>query len=239
MCLIVVAHRASERYPLIVAANRDEDHERPSEPARFWEGEEIIGGRDAVHGGSWLALTRGGRFAAVTNLRGSSTAPAARSRGELVTGFVRGWSSPQEYAADVDQRRRDYGGFHLLVGVAGETLVQMSGAPVTLAPGIYGLSNAPPGVTWAKVDTAVASVRGALETAAPAEVADRLLRILRTKGHDDPTRDLFVHGERYGTRASTVIVATSDEALFVEQVFGPAGVAGARNEFAFPFPVRD
>ena len=238
MCLIVVAHRASDRYPLIIAANRDEDHERPSEPAHFWQGEEIIGGRDALHGGSWLALSRAGRFAAVTNLRGSSTAPAARSRGELVAGFVRGTSSPQEFATEVERRRGEYGGFHLMVGVAGESLVQLSAAAVTLEPGIYGLSNAPAGVMWAKVDTGIASMRGALETAAPADVADRLLRILRTKGHDDPTRDLFVHGERYGTRASTVIVATADEVFFVEQAFGPGGIAGTRSQFVFPFPAR-
>lgn len=234
MCLIVVADRASERYPLIIAANRDEDHERPSEPARFWEGEEIVGGRDGLHGGSWLAFTRRGRFAAVTNLRGSVRSAAARSRGELVTGFVRGTSAPAEYVARVQSRVEEYGGFHLLAGVAGESLVQLSGEAVALEPGIHGLSNAPAGVTWPKVEIAVGAVRGGLETSEPADVVDRLLRILRSQGHADPTRDLFVHGERYGTRASTVIVVTEDEVLFVEQLFGPGGVRGVRNDYRFP-----
>ncbi|HUP50552.1 MAG TPA: NRDE family protein [Thermoanaerobaculia bacterium] len=236
MCLIVLAHRASERFPLIIAANRDEDYERPSLPAHFWEGDEIAGGRDALQGGSWLAVTRSGRFAAVTNLRGAVRAPESRSRGELVTEFVRAGATPAEYTAAVAARQADYAGFHLLVGEVGGELALLSGSALPLEPGIHGLSNAPLGVRWPKVDLAAESVRGALQSAAKEEVANHLLRLLRNAPtHADPTRDLFIHGERYGTRASTVIVAGGNEVLFAEQNYGPRGVpAGGRNELRFP-----
>jgi uncharacterized protein with NRDE domain len=111
VCLIAIAHRASARYPLVIAANRDEDYERPSLPAGFWDDQGIAGGRDAVHGGSWLAINRNGRFAAVTNLRGSVRTTQPRSRGELVSDFVRGDEPAGAYLETIASRLHEYGGF--------------------------------------------------------------------------------------------------------------------------------
>jgi uncharacterized protein with NRDE domain len=235
MCLIVVAHRASARYPLRIAANRDEEYARPSLAAAFWEDGQVIGGRDEVHGGSWLAMTRTGRFAAVTNLRGAIRSPQARSRGSLVTNFVRGDDDPRTYAAAVAADRHHYAGFHLLIGRLGGDLVQLSGAPTVLEPGIHGLSNAPVDVRWRKVDLATDAVRGALESPNAEAVVEELLRILRTApAKGDVTRNLFIEGTQYGTRASTVIVSDGGNVLFVEQGYGPRGVLlGARNSSSF------
>jgi uncharacterized protein with NRDE domain len=121
MCLIIVAHRVSNEAPLAIAANRDEDHARPSIAARFWDdAPEVFGGRDALAGGSWLAITRGGRWAAVTNLRGSAKRPDSRSRGALVAGFVTSDAAPLAYAQAVAAEADEYAGFHLLAGVAGD-----------------------------------------------------------------------------------------------------------------------
>ena len=66
MCLIAISPQ-----PLVIAANRDEFYARPTLPAQPWEDDErIVGGRDLRSGGSWLAMRRDGRFAAVTNVRG-------------------------------------------------------------------------------------------------------------------------------------------------------------------------
>src|SRR5215212_6217711 len=101
MCLVVVAHRASPLLPLVIAANRDENHDRPALPAHWWpDAPDILGGRDALAAGTWLAVTRGGRFAAVTNLRGGPR-PGAPSRGGLVTGFLSGSADPVAYVQDV------------------------------------------------------------------------------------------------------------------------------------------
>ncbi|HEX6178214.1 MAG TPA: NRDE family protein [Thermoanaerobaculia bacterium] len=224
MCLVVIAHRASSRYPLVIAANRDEEYARASNPAGWWDDGEVVGGRDALHGGSWLAMSTSGRFAAVTNLRGAVKPAAGQSRGALVSEFVRGNADTRSYADAIDVDA--YGGFHLFLGRVGVDLAQLSGVVRPLEPGIHGLSNAPAEVVWPKVTTAIETMRGALESASATVMAESLMRLLRLEPtHGDPTRDLFIRGERYGTRASTVIIVDGRDVRFVEQNFAPRGVA--------------
>ena len=213
MCLIVVAHRAFEVFSLIIAANRDEEYARPTIPANFWSDHaEVLGGRDGLHGGTWLAITKRGRFAAVTNLRGAVRRPESLSRGELVSNFVIGTQSPLEYAKSIDVSR--YAGFHLFVGEIGGDLALVSGKVQLLGPGIHGLSNAPEGERWPKVDTAVEAMR-TLRT------PEEILRFLGPPmKYGDPTRDIFIAGDRYGTRSSTAIIADGKNVVFAEQNYG-------------------
>ena len=91
MCLILFAWQAHPRYSLVVAANRDEFHQRPSAAANFWEDDPgILAGRDLQGGGTWLGITRSGRFAAITNYREplDPEPPPERSRGLLVRDFL-------------------------------------------------------------------------------------------------------------------------------------------------------
>jgi uncharacterized protein with NRDE domain len=217
MCLIGLAH--GDR--LVLAANRDEDYERATREAHYWdEAPDVIGGRDALHGGSWLAIARGGRFAAVTNLRGA--VPRGRSRGLLVSAFVTSSATPEAFAASIETEQ--YAGFHLIAGEAGRTVVYVTPGetPRILERGVYGFSNAPPGEHWPKVDFAVE----AMKTAAADPTAE-LLRFLGTPRHSGRVEEeVFIAGERYGTRASTVIVATDDAVLFTEQNYGRGGILG-------------
>ena len=122
MCLILFANRTHPEYPLVIAANRDETYARPTAPAAFWEDDpRICAGRDLEQGGTWLGVTRGGAFAAVTNFRSNIGAKnSIRSRGELVANYLRGRSGPSAYVAQVrpdrglrhDQRVGDVGGGH-------------------------------------------------------------------------------------------------------------------------------
>ena len=253
MCLIAVAHRASDRYPLVMAANRDEDHERPTLAADFWDdAPEVLGGRDALHRGSWLAISREGRFAAVTNLRGAT--PRQRSRGALVREFVTSRVAPVVYVEGVARDATEYAGFHLFAGEVGGELVHFSRAAALLAAGIHGVSNAPLEERWPKVDLAESAVRDALAARDVDAVVEELLRFLagdgtnRTDGtngadaqhhpsyrshpsyssypsHPPPEESVFITGDRYGTRASTVIVATADEIVLAEQSYARGGVA--------------
>ena len=94
MCLIVVAIGAAPAYPLIVAANRDERHARPAAPAEWWpDPPHVLGGRDLEAGGTWLAVDRRARFAAVTNIRDPDRRPGLRSRGSLVVDYLAGGAS--------------------------------------------------------------------------------------------------------------------------------------------------
>jgi len=153
MCLLVLGWQQHSEFPLIVAGNRDEFHGRPTENGHWWpDAPDIVGGRDLQAGGTWLALHRGGRFAAVTNFRDAQLpSPKFRSRGHLVTEFLNSTETPADYLNGINGV--EYAGFNLLVS-DGETLAWLSnrGEGVrTLAPGIYGLSNALLDSPWHKV----------------------------------------------------------------------------------------
>ena len=117
MCLILLAWKSHRRFPLVVAANRDEFFARPAASAWFWnDAPDVFGGRDLEAGGTWLGITRHGRFAALTNYRDPQRQVAGkRTRGDLVAGFLRGTASPADYAAGVTQSGGDYNGFNLLI----------------------------------------------------------------------------------------------------------------------------
>src|SRR6266850_454539 len=144
MCLIVLAWRAHPRFPLIVAANRDEFHARPAAPAAYWSDKPaILAGRDLEARGTWMGVSRSGRFAAVTNYRGAREPSAAESRGALVTGFLADGAAPAGYIADVAGRAARYSGFNLLVCDRKELwwMSNRDGAPRRLEPGYYALGN--------------------------------------------------------------------------------------------------
>src|SRR5262245_51229901 len=100
MCLIVVGLDAAARYPFVVAANRDEQHARPTQSAAWWP-QRVLGGRDLAAGGTWLAVDARGRFAAVTNIRDAQRPVGLRSRGSLVAEFLLGREPAASYAARV------------------------------------------------------------------------------------------------------------------------------------------
>ena len=239
MCLIVVGWQVDERYSLIVAANRDEYHARASAPAARWsEAPEVIGGRDLEAGGTWMAASTSGRFAAVTNVREPGMAPGARSRGELPRDFLLGELSAAEFAATIDYPA--YAGFNLLLS-DGEALLYCSNRseqPQTLPPGIYGLSNHRLDTPWPKLELARRRFAAALPTLPDAEpffdlLADRTIAedaILPKTGvaleWERLLSAVFVVSENYGTRASSLLLMRSDGKLSLqERSFGPDGQA--------------
>lgn len=244
MCLILLAHRAHPDLPLVIAANRDERYDRPTRPAGFWEDcPRILAGRDLEAGGTWLGMTRQGRFAAVTNVRNGPPATAApRSRGELTRDFLRGNSSPGDYATAIMDRAGDYGGFNLLLGDGDELLYCENFSKTTqrLSPGVYGLSNHLLDTPWPKVVSGKNRLTELLEQWHSAAQADtgKLLDILTDKTivEDELLPDtgvglslerqlspIFIAGEGYGTVCSTAVVVDRDgQVKFHERSFyGP------------------
>src|SRR5438094_1953588 len=147
MCLIVIARNVSVKFPLVIAANRDEFYARPTRPAHVWEDDpRVIGGRDLRAGGSWLAVRRGGRFAAITNVRGVGREEGGPSRGLLVADFVRGDDAPIDYARSI--RGEEYAGFHLIVGDGDVVHFSNAGGEPERIEGVFAISNAPPGTHW-------------------------------------------------------------------------------------------
>jgi len=223
MCLVVAALGVSTRHELLFAANRDERHARPSEPAHWWrDAPEVFGGRDLVAHGTWLAVDRSGRLAAVTNFRdGSAAAPL--SRGALVADYLRGAQPLDEFAAALGAHRNDYGPFSLLLRERGALrIVSNRAPPAELGAGVHAISNAAYGVEWPKVRSAREGMRRALDTADP--VAELFALLAERSGGATPEERYmashFVEGPVYGTRSSTVIAIGRDGQLtFAERSF--------------------
>jgi uncharacterized protein with NRDE domain len=162
MCLVAFAINSSARWPLVIAANRDEFLNRPTLPLSRWHsatGHEIIAGRDLRAGGTWLGISPGGRVAFLTNVREAQPPAAPRSRGELVTRWLESRANAGDFALELEQHGAAYGGFNLVLGDFQTNdwnwLSNRHGAASTLrlqelAPGVYGLSNAALNTPWPK-----------------------------------------------------------------------------------------
>ena len=219
MCLIVLAWRAHPRFPLIVAANRDEFHARKAAPAAFWSDQpQILGGRDLQAMGTWMGVSRSGRFAAVTNYRGAREPTAAHSRGALVTEFLTNGASPATYMADVASRAASYSGFNLLASDRNELwwMSNRDGSPRRLERGYYALGN----LLLDSTEVLPFKARMA-ETSAAVEP---LLGILLAAKITNP---------EYGTRCSTMLLDDGKQIRYSERSFGPDGAEGATAHFQF------
>jgi len=245
MCLILVAHRAHPAYRLVVAANRDEWFRRPTAAAAFWsDAPQVFAGRDLEQNGTWLGVTTGGRFAAITNFRDpGSHLPDAPSRGRLVAEYLRTDVGPADYLAQLRPEASTYNGFSLLVG-DGAALYYLSnreGEIRELGPGVYGLSNHLLDVPWPKVRRGKAGLAGQLERCVNAETLLALLDNTRAAPDDElPQTGVGTDWERklsslrivagdYGTRSSTALLVGADgQVCFVERSFGERGAETGR-----------
>jgi uncharacterized protein with NRDE domain len=229
MCLLVLAWKSHPRYRLVVAANRDEFHERPAAPLAWWQDDErILAGRDLRGGGTWMGVSRAGRVAVVTNFRElERPAPAdAPSRGQLVAGFLATDDPPGDHVRHLQARSAAYAGFNLLAG-DGQTLHyttnRAGGISRELAPGLHGLSNHVLDSPWPKLLRTRARLAEALEHEAltPEPLFDMLADRAPADEDEIPDTGLppdweralsapFVVHPRYGTRCSTLLLVSHD-----------------------------
>lgn len=233
MCLIVIAWKARDDLPLVVAANRDEWRDRPAQPAHWWnDAPGILAGRDLKAGGTWMGVTRAGRFAAITNFRDPaerrSTAP---SRGALVTEYLLSGDSPERFLASIAARAGAYNGFNLIAGDGASLWYfgSREGVMRPVEPGVHGLSNHLLDEPWPKVRRGRGVMEEALRDADP---APRLFRMLSDA---NPAADAelpdtgvgitwerrlataLITGEEYGTRCSTVVTFAAKGAIRLEE----------------------
>ncbi|EWH02762.1 NRDE family protein [Halomonas sp. BC04] len=251
MCLIAFDYRPGGRFPLRLVANRDEFYQRPSAPLGAWpEAPDIVGGRDLEAGGSWLAVHRRGRFAAVTNVRDPELKVSvdAPSRGQLVrealecpdlAGWLKGLADGAGWR---------YAGFNLLAG-DGERLWHLHRGRdrlvlVEVPPGAHGLSNAGLNTPWPKL---IKARQGVIEALRRSRWPDDALAALADAGRadDDQLPDTgislelerllsapFIVGEQYGTRAMSWLEWDAEHASMClgERRFGPGGILAGENE---------
>ena len=246
MCIIFLAWQRHPAYRLVVAANRDEYYSRPTAAAGFWEqAPELLAGRDLDGGGTWLGVTRSGRFAALTNYRrGDGHVAGAPTRGRLVSDYLLSEDPPGAYLESLAERAGAYNGFNLLVGDV-DSLHWFSthgGRPRALTHGIYGVSNDLLDTPWPKVARGKQGFEALLGASDidPSDMFDLLTdreiavdELLPDTGiglaRERVLSPIFIDAGDYGTRSSTVLLITADgRVTFHERTHAPgSGETGA------------
>jgi uncharacterized protein with NRDE domain len=242
MCLLLAAWRVHPRYDLAIAANRDEQHARPSQPVHRWAAPAgILAGRDLLAGGTWLGVNDRGRFAAVTNFHEDATSmPGQPSRGQLVPDYLSGTRAAGDWLRSLEVGAHRFAGFNLLVA-DGDSLWFASNRSETfareLAPGLYGLSNHLLDTPWPKILRARSAMARWVDSGSAALAP---LRELLLDREVDPGTDLpwpagsgpFVAGEHFGTRSSTWVAREPGRLQLGEENFAPLGRSVGMAQFS-------
>lgn len=227
MCLIVFAYKVHEDYPLILAGNRDEFYNRPAQKAHFWKDEPgLLAGKDLKAGGTWMGITKNGRFAAITNFRDMNNIKSdAPSRGDIVKGFLTSSASPLDYLSDLKNEAHRYNGFNLIAGSIDKLyyLTNQQDIFTEIEPGYHAISNAYLDTHWPKTETALQKFKALTDSN---DFSEPELFNLLTHSERFPDKDLpetglpiemeravssiFISTEDYGSRCSTLLYALRD-----------------------------
>ncbi len=264
MCILFIAIRQHPRYPLIIAANRDEFHARPSAPMHYWHDQPgILAGRDRRAGGTWFGVNARGRIAAVTNHRAAATGlttaasgglagEPARSRGELVARFLRNSEPTENYAEFLRDDHGAFSPFNLVYGAPGHLYCFSSADPFSrpLARGFHSISNGAPDDPWPKMSRGVALLKAKI-AAAPGEdlESEDLSEVMKDQtpadggllpdtglGFDREREkhlsSIFITGDDYGTRTTTLLLGTGEGFDLYEYNFSPDGEESDRRFYS-------
>ena len=238
MCISLIAHKTHPEYKLILAFNRDESHSRPTEPLGYWkDNPSILAGKDIKAAGTWLGVSRSGKFANITNYRDSRTPfkKNAPSRGQLVSHFLEGNIGTKKYLEEIQIKAQQFNGFSLIVGDSQQLYYYSNNEDKIkeLSPGIYGLSNHLLDTPWSKVMKGKKMLTILMKN--DSIVPEHLFQILEDKtiAEDNQLPDtgynsefervaspLFVVHSNFGTRSSSVILIDKNGTVtFSEKTF--------------------
>lgn len=257
MCLLLIANNTHKNYKLIIAANRDEFYKRPAQPAHFWrEHPQLLAGKDLKEGGTWMGITKGGRFAAITNYRDmKNQRDEAPTRGKIVTDFLLSEILPVEYARELTEKGDQYNGFNLVFGEINNLYYfsNQTNKVIHLENKIYGLSNHLLDTAWHKVAQSKNSFKQKIsedeiseeelfeilfdETAAPDDLLPETGIGLELERAVSP---VFIKTESYGTRSSTIVFVDEDDNVsFVEKSLNIETNKWETNRFNFKIEKKE
>jgi len=247
MCLVVFEWDPAAERRLVLVGNRDEFHARPTAPMAWWGEPPVLGGRDLLAGGTWLAVDAAGRFGVLTNFRGGGAPQDPPSRGTLIPRFLAADASPGEFLDDLAGDAQRYAGFSLLLGDRHELAYLSNGERSPrqrLARGTYGLSNGLLDSPWPKVTASRARLAAALAAGTAPEPLLDLLADRRVAADGElPDTGLalelerrlsapFIVGEGYGTRSSSVLWLSGDgRGVVLERTHAPDGASTGLRRF--------
>ncbi len=223
MCILFIALDKHPDYPLIIAANRDEEHARPSRSMHWWEDRTgVFAGRDLTAGGTWLGVNATGAFAAVTNFRtGEDKQYGTRSRGELVAGFLQDCADPESYEGFLQQHHQEFSPFNLVFGDQNNLFTWGYDMPrlQSLSPGFHSVSNGPMDTLWPKMSRGVKELSIQVRTGRPLQGSsllpimldrspapdDELPQTGLKKGKERWLSPIYILGPEYGTRTTSIL----------------------------------
>ncbi len=255
MCMVLWAHNCHPEYKLVVAANRDEFYQRPTLPASFWsDNPHLLGGKDILHGGTWMGITTTGRFSTLTNYRDPSNHnPHALSRGHLVQNYLESSLAPVSYMEKLIDIKEDFNGFNLLAGTLDDLYYfsNLEKRVRKVEKGCHGLSNSLLDVPWPKVSRGLRALEAGLNNR---DInVEQLFEIMADKymppDHELPETGVSLELERllapafvkmkdYGTRSTTVILVDRNNYVqFRERSFVPLE-PGTWTEVHYKFQVE-
>ena len=257
MCLIIFSYRIKPQLPLVLAANRDEFFSRPAKSSTFRKfpkrSSSILAGKDLKAGGTWIGITRTGRFAAITNIRDpSQTENKLKSRGQITVDFLLSLKTPIEFASQLKANFTQYAGFNLLIGDTKNLVYINSHEELVseLKPGIYGLSNGIINSNWPKINNGRDKLKNLLMHDKDI-TTDNLITMMYDQGiaADEflPNTGISIEMERklspsfitipeqgYGTLCTTgIILSDSGLIKFKEQSYNEEGTPTERHYYEF------
>ena len=247
MCILFIAKNRHPDYPLIVAANRDEFYERPSKAMHYWMDQPtILAGRDLVSGGSWLGLNTGGRFCAVTNLRQIDVQEERKSRGKLVSRYLKHSESNQDFAEFLGRQHHSFNPFNLVFGSI-EELYLFSSHDHQLRPvqdGFHSISNGPVMQPWPKMSRGVANLQNLVNESVEIDF-EKLTEIMidqnsapdellpntgLDQAREKQLSSIFVSGQDYGTRSTTLILFSKRNVTVRELTYRKGGLENPTSQ---------
>lgn len=251
MCIISFHLQNHERYKLIVVANRDEFYERPTKEAHYWDDHnQILAGRDLQEMGTWLGITKEGRFAALTNYRDlASEQPNRISRGEIVKAFLTGKTDARLYLESIRNSKNEYNGFNVIVGSPDDLYYygNRQSEIIHLDGGTYSLSNHLLNTPWPKVEKARTMLQDYVTTHRNIDIEILFEQLINDELAPDQLlpntgvgielerqlSPIFIRTNNYGTRSSTVLLVTHDnDVTFIERTYN-SGSFKKENKFSF------
>jgi uncharacterized protein with NRDE domain len=239
MCLLLLAYKVSDEFPLILAGNRDEFYQRPTLPMNFLEEyPDILAGKDLQQGGTWFGIHRSGSFAALTNYRNPAALKNhAPSRGEIIVDFLESGKVPETFIDQLKLKSDTYNGFNLILGDIDRLFYfsNLTGSLEKIMPGIHGLSNRFLNTPWPKVEEGKKALKKALQDkkSMPDNIFELLNDTTIAADHSLPDTGMDLEWERilsarfiknsiYGTRSSIVMQIDSKKHIHItERSYSP------------------
>ncbi|MDX1640928.1 MAG: NRDE family protein [Balneolaceae bacterium] len=254
MCLIVFSYKDHPRYPFILATNRDEFYDRPTEPAHVWNtSPKMLAGKDKKAGGTWLGISETGRFAALTNYRQMDDIKEdTTSRGIIVKDFLLSDSNPRKYLLELQNNGENFNGFNLIAGFFDDLyyISNKKEGVYKIKPGIHAISNAFLNTPWPKTEQASELFKNILDEEEPEE--EHLFRMLQNderypieelpdtglpKETEKAVSSIFIKTDNYGTRSSTVVTFDDKRNVHFAERSYKAGSKNTDKTVRFDFKI--